>query len=135
MTREEAFYIIGNIPVPTDDVYLIAEYQEAKTIALDCIQKVINMTEEQAQKKRIQHKRYYEEHKKETLSKMKDRYNRLKEKRICPGCLEKIEEDCKYIKCEKCRELHNKKRRMNYDPDKRREKNEQRKERKKEWDI
>ena len=42
MTEREAFYIIGNIPVPTDDEnYDICQYQEAKAIALEAIQKQI----------------------------------------------------------------------------------------------
>lgn len=41
MTNQEAFYIVGNIPIPTDDNnYDICQYQEAKAIALDCIQKI-----------------------------------------------------------------------------------------------
>lgn len=37
MTNQEAFYIIGNIPIPADDTsYDICQYQEAKAIALDC---------------------------------------------------------------------------------------------------
>ena len=120
MTREEAFYIIGNIPIPTDDEsYSIAEYQEAKTIALDCIQKVINLKDQKEEKTRIQHKRYYENNRDKTLSRMKNRYNRLKEQRICPGCLEKIDKDCKYIKCDRCRELYNLKRRSKYNLEKR----------------
>lgn len=44
MTNQEAFYIIGNIPIPTDDtIYDICEYQEAKVIALDCIQRADDM--------------------------------------------------------------------------------------------
>lgn len=68
------------------------------------------------EKKRIKKKRYYEKNKEKMILKSKDRYYRLKEKRICPGCLEKLEDDYKFIKCEKCRELGNLKRRMNYDP-------------------
>ena len=45
MTNQEAFYIVGNIPIPTDDKsYDICQYQEAKAIALDCIQKVDDRT-------------------------------------------------------------------------------------------
>lgn len=41
MTREEAFYVVGNIPVPIDDEsYDICKYQEAKAIALDSIEKL-----------------------------------------------------------------------------------------------
>ena len=41
MTNQEAFYIVGNIPIPTDNEnYDICQYQEAKAIALDCIQKI-----------------------------------------------------------------------------------------------
>lgn len=41
MTNQEAFYILGNLPVPFNDGnYDICEYQEAKAIALDCIHKV-----------------------------------------------------------------------------------------------
>lgn len=44
MTNQEAFYIVGNIPIPTDDNnYDICQYQEAKAIALDCIQKIDNI--------------------------------------------------------------------------------------------
>lgn len=43
MNEQEAFYIIGNIPIPIDDDnYDICQYQEAKAIALDCIQRVAN---------------------------------------------------------------------------------------------
>lgn len=42
MTPEEAFYIVGNIPVPfDDDVYNICQYQEAKSICLDATTKRI----------------------------------------------------------------------------------------------
>ena len=41
MTREEAFYIIGNIPIPTgNEDYDICQYQEAKAIAIDSIEKL-----------------------------------------------------------------------------------------------
>lgn len=41
MTNQEAFYIVGNIPIPTNNEnYDICQYQEAKAIALDCIQKI-----------------------------------------------------------------------------------------------
>lgn len=50
MTNQEAFYVIGNIPIPTDDTnYDICQYQEAKAIALDCIQKVDDLAEHDAQ--------------------------------------------------------------------------------------
>lgn len=46
MTNREAFYIIGNIPIPIDDEnYDICQYQEAKAIALDCIDKVDKINE------------------------------------------------------------------------------------------
>lgn len=46
MTNQEAFYIIGNIPIPIDDEnYDICQYQEAKAIALDCIDKVDKINE------------------------------------------------------------------------------------------
>lgn len=39
MTRQEAFYIVGNIPIPTDDKnYDICQYQEAKAMALETLQ-------------------------------------------------------------------------------------------------
>ena len=34
MTREEAIIILGNIPIDGDECYSIAEYQEAKTVAI-----------------------------------------------------------------------------------------------------
>ena len=34
MTHEEASVIIGNIPIEGDDFYTIAEYQEAKAMAV-----------------------------------------------------------------------------------------------------
>ena len=38
MTENEAFYIIGNIPIPLDDEnYDICQYQEAKAIALEAL--------------------------------------------------------------------------------------------------
>lgn len=42
MTNQEAFYIVGNIPIMINDYdnYSICQYQEAKAIALDCIQKI-----------------------------------------------------------------------------------------------
>lgn len=41
MSNQEAFYIVGNMPIPTEDNnYDICQYQEAKAIALDCIQKI-----------------------------------------------------------------------------------------------
>lgn len=47
MTNQEAFYIIGNIPIPTDDAnYDICQYQEAKAVALDCIQKIDDIRDE-----------------------------------------------------------------------------------------
>lgn len=47
MTNQEAFYIVGNMPIPTDDEnYNICQYQEAKTIALDCIQKIDEIRDE-----------------------------------------------------------------------------------------
>lgn len=43
MTLEDAFYIIGNLPIPLDDPnYDICQYQEAKAIALDCIDTCCN---------------------------------------------------------------------------------------------
>ena len=66
MTNQQAFYIIGNIPIPTDDTsYDICQYQEAKAIALDCIRKVDNLAEHD---KRIKDSvideiiKYFEEH-------------------------------------------------------------------------
>ena len=42
MTEREAFNIVGNIPIPTDDEnYDIFQYQEAKAIALDALEKQI----------------------------------------------------------------------------------------------
>lgn len=41
MTREEAQIIIGNIPISPnvlDDCYSIAEYQEAKTMAIEALE-------------------------------------------------------------------------------------------------
>lgn len=39
MTRQKAFYIVGNIPIPTDDKhYDICQYQEAKAMALEALQ-------------------------------------------------------------------------------------------------
>ena len=41
MTENEAFYIIGNIPILSDDEnYDICQYQEAKTIALETLEKI-----------------------------------------------------------------------------------------------
>ena len=41
MTESEAFYIIGNISVPTDDEnYSICQYQEAKAVALEALEKI-----------------------------------------------------------------------------------------------
>ena len=41
MTENEAFYIIGNIPIPLDDEnYDICQYQEAKAIALEALEKI-----------------------------------------------------------------------------------------------
>ena len=41
MTESEAFYIIGNIPIPLDDEnYDICQYQEAKAIALEALEKI-----------------------------------------------------------------------------------------------
>lgn len=37
MTREEASIIIGNIPVYGDKCYSIAEYQEAKAVAIQAL--------------------------------------------------------------------------------------------------
>lgn len=37
MTNEKASVIIGNIPVYGDDCYSIAEYQEAKTVAVQAL--------------------------------------------------------------------------------------------------
>jgi len=37
MTNEEAQIIIGNIPVYGDECYSIAEYQEAKTMAIQAL--------------------------------------------------------------------------------------------------
>ena len=37
MTNEEAQIIIGNIPVCGDECYSIAEYQEAKTMAISAL--------------------------------------------------------------------------------------------------
>lgn len=38
MSYEEAFYILGNLPIPTsDENYDICQYQEAKTIALELL--------------------------------------------------------------------------------------------------
>ena len=123
MTKEEAFCIIGNIPIPVDDEsYTAPEYQQAKAIAIDCILKVVENEKGKEERRRIQHKRYYEKNKEKTISRIKERYNRLKEQKICPGCMEKIEDEYKYIKCEKCRKLQNMKRRMNYDTEKRKEK-------------
>lgn len=46
MTNSEAFYIIGNMPIPIDDEnYNICQYQEAKAIALDCIDKIDKINE------------------------------------------------------------------------------------------
>lgn len=40
MTNNEAFIILGNIPIPVDDeCYDICQYQEAKAIALDAVSK------------------------------------------------------------------------------------------------
>ena len=42
MKYEDAFYIIGNLPIPSDDKdYDIVSYQEAKALALDAISKQI----------------------------------------------------------------------------------------------
>lgn len=38
MTREEASIIIGNIPVYGDECYSIAEYQEAKAMAIKALE-------------------------------------------------------------------------------------------------
>ena len=41
MTENEAFYIIGNIPIPLDDEnYDICQYQEAKAIALEALEEI-----------------------------------------------------------------------------------------------
>lgn len=38
MTESEAFYIIGNIPIPLDDEnYDICQYQKAKAVALEAL--------------------------------------------------------------------------------------------------
>ena len=37
MTREEAIIILGNIPINSDECYSIAEYQEAKTMAIEAL--------------------------------------------------------------------------------------------------
>ena len=38
MTENEAFYIIGNIPILSDDEnYSICQYQEAKAVALEAL--------------------------------------------------------------------------------------------------
>lgn len=37
MTNEKASIIIGNIPVYGDECYSIAEYQEAKTLAIHAL--------------------------------------------------------------------------------------------------
>lgn len=46
MTNQEAFYIVGNIPITDNDTYDICKYQEAKAIALDCIQKIDDIRDE-----------------------------------------------------------------------------------------
>lgn len=46
MTNQEVFYIVGNIPIVGDDTYDICQYQEAKAIALDCIQKIDDIKDE-----------------------------------------------------------------------------------------
>lgn len=46
MTNQEAFYIVGNMPIVDDDTYDICQYQEAKAIALDCIQKIDDIRDE-----------------------------------------------------------------------------------------
>ena len=41
MTENEAFYIIGNIPILSDyENYDICQYQEAKAIALEALEKI-----------------------------------------------------------------------------------------------
>ena len=41
MTENEVFYIIGNIPILSDDEnYDICQYQEAKAIALEALEKI-----------------------------------------------------------------------------------------------
>ena len=40
MTREEASVIIGNIPIEGDDCYTIAEYQEAKAMAIKALEQI-----------------------------------------------------------------------------------------------
>lgn len=41
MTNEEASVIIGNIPIEGDDCYTIAEYQEAKAMAIKALNKAL----------------------------------------------------------------------------------------------
>lgn len=38
MTREKASVIIGNIPIEGDNCYTIAEYQEAKAMAIQALE-------------------------------------------------------------------------------------------------
>lgn len=40
MTIEKASVIIGNIPIEGDDCYTIAEYQEAKTMAINALEQI-----------------------------------------------------------------------------------------------
>lgn len=40
MTREKASVIIGNIPIEGDDCYTIAEYQEAKAMAIKALEQI-----------------------------------------------------------------------------------------------
>ena len=42
MTREEAIIILGNIPINGDECYSIAEYQEAKTMAIEALKQEPN---------------------------------------------------------------------------------------------
>lgn len=47
MTIEEAFYIVGNLPIPPDDKnYDICQYQEAKALCLDATTKQIKQKAE-----------------------------------------------------------------------------------------
>ena len=38
MTKSKAAIIIGNIPIVPDECYTVAEYQEAKTVAINALE-------------------------------------------------------------------------------------------------
>lgn len=61
MTREKAIIILGNIPIDgKDKCYSIAEYQEAKTMAIEALKAIDNIKAEFISKYPNIPKRYME---------------------------------------------------------------------------